>query len=295
VFGLVILNRDTVSESRNGDDQMGQREGQRGAVQHSQDIAHGDNHDYTKGSPHLRHATLRKRIDSRIDGAIAEVLQREDRCAVLEIGAGHGSFTDTVLAAGGTATVTEMSRASFDYLAAKFRDTSEVKVVYDTDGNAPFKDGAHYDVILLISVIHHIPDYLEVITRLCDTVLRPGGTVVTFQDPVWYPRQTRWARATSSGSYFAWRITQGDFRRGLATRWRRLRGVYSESEPSDLVEYHVVRQGVDDRALCDILRARFTTVEFDSYFSTQSRQIQAIGEKHLPHNTFGVVAAGYGP
>jgi hypothetical protein len=52
---------------------------------------------------------------------------------------------------------------------------------------------------------------------------------------------------------------------------------------------------VDDRALCDILRARFTTVEFDSYFSTQSRQIQAIGEKHLPHNTFGVVAAGYGP
>jgi SAM-dependent methyltransferase len=188
-----------------------------------------------------------------------------------------------------------MSRASFDYLVAKFGNNSKVKVVYDADGNAPFKDEAQYDVILLISVIHHIPDYLDVVTRLCDTVLRPGGTVVTFQDPVWYPRQTRWARATSSGSYLAWRLTQGEFRRGLATRWRRLRGVYSESEPSDLVEYHVVRQGVDDRALWDLFRARFSEVEFDSYFSTQSSQLQAIGEKYLPHNTFGIVASGYAP
>jgi 2-polyprenyl-3-methyl-5-hydroxy-6-metoxy-1,4-benzoquinol methylase len=276
------------------DDQMKQRERQRGAVEHSQDIAHSENHDYTIGSPHLRHATLRKRIDGRISGAVAELLQRQDRCAVLEIGAGHGSFTDTVLAAGGTATVTEMSRASFEYLAAKFHDTPEVKVVYDADGNAPFKDGAKYDLILLISVIHHIPDYLDVVTRLCDTVLRPGGMVVTFQDPIWYPRQTRWARVTSSASYLVWRITQGEFRRGFATRWRRLRGVYSESEPSDLVEYHVVRQGVDDLALRELLRARFAAVEIDSYFSTQSPQLQAIGEKHLPPNTFGIVARDYG-
>jgi 2-polyprenyl-3-methyl-5-hydroxy-6-metoxy-1,4-benzoquinol methylase len=267
-------------------------EGQRGAVERSQDMSHGDGHNYTAGSPHLRHTTLRTRLDSRISGVIAETQRREGRCAVLEIGAGHGSFTDTVLAAGGTATVTEMSKASFDYLAAKFRGNSEVRVVYDTDGNAPFRDEARYDVILLISVIHHIPDYLEVISRLCDNVLRPGGAVVTFQDPIWYPRQKSWARALSWGTYFAWRITQGEFRRGLATRWRRLQGVYSESEPSDLVEYHVVRQGVDDVALCDLFRARFIEVEVDRYFSTQAPNLQAIGEKYLPHNTFGIIASG---
>jgi SAM-dependent methyltransferase len=268
-------------------------EGRCRAVERSQDLAHGNGHDYTVGSPHLRHATLRKRIDARIAGAIAEVSQRQGECAVLEIGAGHGFFTDTVLAAGGTAVVTEMSRASFDYLSERYRDVSEVRVVYDTDGSAPFKQEAQYDVILLISVIHHIPDYLEVITRLCDTVLRPGGTVVTFQDPVWYPRQTRWARGLSWGSYFAWRLTQGEFRRGLATRWRRLRGVYSEAEPADLVEYHVVRQGVDDFALLDLFRARFADVDVDRYFSTQSPPLQTIFEKYVPPNTFGIVARGH--
>jgi SAM-dependent methyltransferase len=245
------------------------------------------------GSPHLRHAALRQRIDSRITDVITETLRRQRACAVLEIGAGHGFFTDTVLAAGATANVTEMSRASFDYLADRYRDVDAVRVVYDVDGNAPFTEGAQYDVILLISVIHHMPDYLDVITRLCDTVLRPGGTIVTFQDPVWYPRQKRWERALSWGSYFTWRITQGELRRGLATRSRRLRGVYSDSEPSDLVEYHVVRQGVDDFALRDLFRARFADVEVDRYFSTQSPQLQTICEKYVPPNTFGIVARGY--
>lgn len=273
---------------------MAQGEESRGTVERAQDVAHGDGHDYIVGSPHLRHASLRKRIDDKITAAIAETLARQHDCKVLEVGAGHGFFTDTVLQAGGTATVTEMSKASFDYLSAKFRDVEGVRILYDVDGNAPFDDGTHYDVILLVSVIHHIPDYIGVVTRLCDTVLRRGGTVVTFQDPLWYPRQSRWQRAISSGAYFAWRITQGDLKRGLATRWRRMRRVYSETE-ADLVEYHVVRQGVDELALLDLFGARFSEVKIDTYFSTQSIRLQALGEKHLPANTFGIVARDYSP
>jgi SAM-dependent methyltransferase len=281
------------SGDRSGDQQMTLGDQQLRAVERSQDLAHGDGHDYTVGSPHLRHPALRKRIESRITDAITGILQRQDTCAVLEIGAGHGFFTDTVLSAGATATITEMSKASFDYLSEKFRHVAEVQVIYDADGNAAFKGAAQYDVILLISVIHHIPDYLDVVSRLCDAALRSGGSVVTFQDPVWYPRQKRWERALSWAPYFVWRATQGEFRRGLATRWRRLRGVYSESEPSDLVEYHVVRQGVDDIALRDLLGARFADVEVDRYFSTQSPQLQSVCEKYLPPNTFGLVARGH--
>jgi SAM-dependent methyltransferase len=265
---------------------------QRGAVEDSQDASHGDGHDYIVGSPHLRHAALRERIDERVAGVVREVKRRRGSCSVLEIGAGHGSFTETVLAAGGSATVTEMSKASADYLSDKFRGNSAVRVLYDTDGNAPFRERAQYDVILLISVIHHIPDYVDVITRLCDTVLRVGGAVVTFQDPLWYPRQKRWARALSWGSYFAWRLTQGELRRGLATRWRRFRGSYSETEPSDLVEYHVVRDGVDEAELHDLFQQRFVDVETDRYFSTQSPPVQAIGGKCFPVNTFGILARG---
>jgi SAM-dependent methyltransferase len=267
-------------------------EGRRGAIERSQGDAHGEGHDYVVGSPHLRHATLRERIDDRISHAVLETLRRQAECSVLEIGAGHGSFTDTVVAAGGTATVTEMSRASFDYLTAKFDGNPEVRVVYDADGEAAFRESARYDVILLISVLHHIPDYFGTVTRLCDELLRSGGTVITFQDPVWYPRQRSWERAVSWGAYFAWRMTQGELRRGLATRWRRLRGVYSDTESSDLVEYHVVRQGLDDLALADTFRARFSDVDIDRYFSTQSPRLQALGERFAPPNTFGITARG---
>ncbi len=209
---------------------------------------------------------------------------------MLEIGAGHGSFTETVLAAGGTPTVTEMSEASFNHLGQKFRDVPGVRVMYDSDGSAPFRDGARYDVILLISVIHHIPDYIEAVSSLCDKLLRPGGIILTSQDPLWYPRQTRWARTLSAGSYLAWRVTQGEIKRGLRTRWRRFKGSYDDSEPSDLVEYHVVRSGVDDNALVSLFQARFADVEVCRYFSTQSPVLQSIGSKYFPYNTFGIVA-----
>lgn len=261
-----------------------------GVVERSQAAVHGDGFDYTVGSPHLRHATLRSRLEARIHREITAIRDHRADCAVLEIGAGHGFFTETVLAAGASATVTEMSSASFDHLTEHFHDDPRVRVVYDCDGGAPFRDRLQYDVILLISVIHHIPDYLGVITKLCDTVLRPGGTVITFQDPLWYPRRTRWQRFLNWAPYFAWRATRGDYRRGLATRWRRLRGVYSESEPSDLVEYHVVRQGVDESALCALFQDRFAEVELDRYFSTQAPILQAWGENRLPANTFGIVA-----
>ena len=271
---------------------MGTENDDHRVVAESQDVAHGTDHDYTVGSPHLRHAVLRERIDARIHAVVSEILQRNGRCDVLEIGAGHGSFTDTVLAAGGTPTVTEMSKASYEFLAQKFRDVPGVRVMFDADGEQPLRTTDTYDVILMISVIHHIPDYLGAITKLCDTRLRPGGTVVTFQDPLWYPRQRASAHALSQGAFFAWRLTQGEIRRGLATQWRRLRGVYDDTQISDLVEYHVVRQGVDEVALTDLLEARFADVEIDRYFSTQSPQLQRIVGDRFPDNTFGLVARG---
>jgi SAM-dependent methyltransferase len=197
------------------------------------------------------------------------------------------------LDAGGTITVTEMSKPSFELLQARFRGTPQVRVLYDEDGAAPLRDGSKYDVILLLSVIHHIPDYVGAITTLCDEVLNTSGVVVTFQDPLWYPRQSRTARWANWGSYFAWRITQGELRRGVKTRIRRARGKFDDTEPSDLVEYHVVRNGVDDVALVELLQSRFREVDVDRYFSTQLPVLQRIGTKIFPVNNFGIVARGF--
>lgn len=254
-----------------------------------QGLMHDDKHDYFAGSPHIKHREIRNRVVSAIDKAVGEVITRKGQCAVLEIGAGHGTFTDTALRAGATVTVTEMSRTSAEHLSHRYNGHDDVSVVVDPDGEECFRLGERFDVVLFISVIHHIPDYLGLLDRLTVDVVERGGAVVCFQDPLWYPRQSRLAKALSWGSYFAWRVPRGNIKRGLATRWRHLRGIRNDSV-SDTVEYHVVRDGVDDYAIVELLDPRFAAVERSTYFATQSVFFQNLGSSRFPPNMFSLVA-----
>jgi SAM-dependent methyltransferase len=254
-----------------------------------QEQAHGTGHDYDSGSPHLRHARLRNEIIARIRALVAEQFELRGSCRVLEIGAGHGSFTDHIAAMGAQVTVTEMSRPSLQQLEARFAYNPAVRLLYDADGEAAFQDDAEYDLVLCISVLHHIPDYLNFVERLVGCI-GPGGSFASFQDPLWYPRRGRANRALDKGAYYAWRLGQRNILQGVGTRFRRVRGVLDESNPADMVEYHVVRDGVDDVALHDLLAPRFRSVEKWIYWSTQAPLLQRAGTKLGACTTFGLVA-----
>ena len=148
-----------------------------------------------------------------------------------------------------------------------------------------------FDIIAYFSVLHHIPDYVAHV-RLAMSHLSPGGALVSYQDPLLYSRCSLVTRLLDRGSYFAWRATKGDLKRGLRTRVRRARGIY-EDRPEDMAEYHVVRDGVDELALIRTLTPRFSRVTIDRYWSTQSltlaRAVSPIGLV----NTFGLTATGY--
>lgn len=254
-----------------------------------QSQAHGTGHDYTSGSPHLRHRGVHRRVATACANAVVACLDARGRCRVLEIGAGHGVFTEYLTRSGGEVWVTEMSEASVGVLRERFRDNPRVHIGHDPDGTGCHA-GPEVDLVVCVSVLHHIPDYLGMVSAVLDRIA-PGGGFVSYQDPVWYPRRTVTAAATDRGAYLAWRLAQGEPRRGLATLGRRLRGVRDPRNPSDMVEYHVVRQGVDESALCDLLATRFADVRLDRYWSTQADWLQRLGETRFPPNTFGIVAA----
>jgi SAM-dependent methyltransferase len=261
------------------------------AIAAMQEQQHGAGFDYEAGSPHLRHRALRHRIISHIRSLVAEQFTRSGRCRVLEIGAGHGSFTDHVAATGADVTVTEMSRPSLELLRARFATNPRVRLLYDADGEVVFADDSRYDLVLCVSVLHHVPDYLGFVERLAGRI-DEGGAFASFQDPMWYPRRGRLNLALDRYAYYAWRLGQADLRRGIATRLRRARGVLDESNPADMVEYHVVRQGVDDELLAQSLRGRFADVARWTYWSTQLPLLQALGERAGVQTTFGLVARG---
>jgi SAM-dependent methyltransferase len=260
-------------------------------VANVQGMFHHADFDYLSGSPHLKHGALTTEIASSLDRLVRSVRAVAGTCDALELGAGHGPFTEPLHDAGASVVVTEMSDASAAFLRARFGNRSGVRVEHDEHGDWIFRTRDRFDLVVCISVLHHIPDYLGSVGRLVE-LIRPGGALVSWQDPIWYPSLPHVVRAASASAYFIWRIGQGDLRRGLSTRLRRIRGVLDESRPEDAAEYHVVREGVDQLALMRLMEPHFSSVQLRTYWSTQWGPLHRLGRRLGLENTFGIVATG---
>jgi hypothetical protein len=264
-------------------------------IQQIQETGHPRGHDYRSGSPHLEHRHLYEHLVGRVRALVHELVVPSYQVSVLDVGAGHGSFSGPLLGMGCRVTATEMSRPSIDHLLTTYANDSNFSAVLDIDGDLEVLGDRRFSLLLYASVLHHIPDYVGSLRGSVSGHLRSGGALMTFQDPLWYERLSLFPRTVSRVAYFFWRLTQGNLRRGLATRWRRLRGLYREDEPADMVEYHVTRQGVDEQALATELSRYFNDVETFRYWSTQSKLWQWVGERLGLVNTFGLCATGYDP
>jgi hypothetical protein len=117
--------------------------------------------------------------------------------------------------------------------------------------------------------------------------------LLTLQDPIWYPRQSKVSRGLYRVGYYAWRLPRGNWKRGVGSVVRRTRGTLDEDNPSDMVEYHVVRNGVDESAIRDLLLEKFGDVRVLPYWSNQSAAVQWLGTRLRLRNTFGILATGY--
>jgi SAM-dependent methyltransferase len=259
------------------------------AVVAAQNTSHAKGHDYDKGSPHLRHDNLRGMVEQRLERLVRDSIERTGRCRVVEIGAGHGTFTRCLLDAGAEITVTEASSASAERLRADFGGSDKVEVIFDESGEGILERDEQWDLAVIVSVLHHIPDYLSFLDRLSRQIA-PGGGIFTVQDPLFYPRMSKVAHRADRAAYLTWRLFQGDHARGINTLLRRLRGVYDDTQPSDLVEHHVVRDGVDEQAIEALLQPRFKDVEIFRYRSSQAPLWQRVGARTRLETTFGVEA-----
>lgn len=261
-------------------------------MQRLQELGYGAERDYRLGSPHLSHWSLYDRLTGLLRTAITEVAERGQPATLLEVGAGHGGYTETALAAGASVTATEMSRPSLARLEARYRSNPRFRAVFDPDGSLDVLGEEQFSLVVCSSVLHHIPDYLGFLRVSMLRHLAPGGTFLSFQDPLWYPTVGTVTRKLDRWAHLLWRVGQGNLRTGFATFVRRQRGIYDEDNPNDMVEYHVVRQGCDQAAIRGLLECHFESVELMTYWSTPSMLLQRVGDRLNHHNTFLVLARG---
>ena len=262
-------------------------------MQPLQEAAHGAGHDYRAGSPHLKHWRLYDRLCSLLRVEIEAVNSKGLPLTVLEVGAGHGGYTEPALASGCAVTATEMSRPSLARLTARYGLNPKFWAIFDPDGSLDVLGEQRFSLVLCASVLHHIPDYRAFLEACTAKHLVPGGTLITVQDPLWYPGLTRADIWLSKLSYFSWRVARGNYAQGARTRLRRVLRVYDDQNPIDTVEYHVVRNGLNESELVTDLTPRFDSVSLTPYWSTQSSLFQRLGEYLGRSNSFALVARGF--
>jgi 2-polyprenyl-3-methyl-5-hydroxy-6-metoxy-1,4-benzoquinol methylase len=137
-----------------------------------QESAHSAGHDYRAGSPHLRDRHLYRRLLGELQRVLTSLHGNNLPWSVLDIGAGHGSFAEPLLACGCTVTATEMSRPSVDSLRSRYGSNDRFSVALDEDGSLRSLGGQVFSLVLFASVLHHIPDYEAAITAAASRLER---------------------------------------------------------------------------------------------------------------------------
>lgn len=246
--------------------------------------------DYRKGSPHLSHLALHDRLVEVLRRTVERMADQGLPLRVLEVGAGHGGFTESALALGCDVTAVDMSGPAIEELRRRFGTNPRLEAIHDPDGTLTHV-GDGYSLLMCVSVLHHIPDYMAFLKDASERITR-GGALLTLQDPMWYSRH-RQAHRAEQAAYFTWRLGQGSPIAGLQTRRRRIAGTFEDTNPGDAVEYHVVRDGIDEEWVLSFAGGAFAEVELISYWSSQLGLAQRLGERCGLHNSFGVVAHGH--
>ncbi|KAI0413959.1 lovastatin nonaketide synthase [Xylaria grammica] len=128
------------------------------------------------------------RANEYIAEMVAQVAHRYPRMNILEIGAGTGGSTRSILRLLGSAfstyTYTDVSGGFFSAAEDRFRDFANKMVFKTFDMNKSpaaqgFNEGS-YDLILASNVLHATPD-LEEMMRNARSFLKPGGFIIILE------------------------------------------------------------------------------------------------------------------
>ena len=202
---------------------------------------------YIDGAPHIKHASLRKLYASLLTQVYDYGAKWSDTPRVLDLGAGDGSVTLPFLELGARVTAVDISNSQLVALRRKCECFSDRLKLRCEDVNEMLKTkGQEYDVIVGNSFLHHIPDYIGMISE-ATTLLTRYGQFFSFQDPLRYDSVGRFTMMFTNLAYLSWRIFNGDVLEGLRRRFRRSRGVYLADSIYDNAEYHVTRIVVDQK------------------------------------------------
>jgi len=246
--------------------------------------------EYATLAPHLCHESIRNRYAALISRVMAGAMRSGYTPTVLDLGAGDGLTTMPFLALGARVVAVDISRQQLKQLEERCKAYGDRLEVRCADIAEVLRQGGSYDVVVINSVLHHIPDYLGLLEQV-PGLLGERGIFFSFQDPMWKASMTLRDSFLSGVAYAAWRLGRGDVFGGLWRRVRREFGVYKADSLHDNTEYHAVRGGMNQLAISQLLTNHGMRCEVTEYCSFHSTLLQPVGERLSVRNTFAIFAS----
>jgi ubiquinone/menaquinone biosynthesis C-methylase UbiE len=211
---------------------------------------------------------------------------------VLDIGAGEGEATQQFLKLGANVTAVDISQNQLRILTERCGGESKLDILCLDVLNALemlFSSGKRFDIVVAHSFLHHIPDYLDLISQ-ATKVLGPSGQFLSLADPLRFDSLGKFTRFYDKFAYLTWRVSKGDLFNGLRRHFRRRSGIFLNDCIEDNVEYHCVRNGVDQDAIQALFRSMGFECNIIRYYATQRNIWQQLGIRMGIKNLFAAFA-----
>ena len=121
-------------------------------------------------------AIEQQRLRDALNAAVKAIATGAKPFKALDYGCGSGNLTRHLIELGVHTVSADISEGFLSLIRRNFAQTdlSEVLAVNGRDlSNVP---GARFDLVATYSVLHHVPDYLQIVKEMC-RVLKPGGVL----------------------------------------------------------------------------------------------------------------------
>jgi 2-polyprenyl-3-methyl-5-hydroxy-6-metoxy-1,4-benzoquinol methylase len=137
---------------------------------------------YDKIHPEIFCKSEQNLIKNILKQVLAEI--KKDKLNVLDLGAGTGNITLKLLDNEKVESVlaVDLSKEMLDELEKKAKDNPKLKIANKPADIFLMDDDEKYDLIVISSVLHHLPDYFKTIALVLEK-LNPGGVFIIFHEP----------------------------------------------------------------------------------------------------------------
>lgn len=128
---------------------------------------------YEKIHPEIFNVSEQSRLKEALVKATETVSTNSDKHQVLDVGCGSGNLTRHLTELGCAVTAADIS----EHFLQLVKETVPTVETHKLNGRdlSEISDNS-YDMVVTYSVLHHIPDYLQMVAEMC-RVLKPGGVL----------------------------------------------------------------------------------------------------------------------